>query len=201
MGAVALSVVAGLVVAAIGFLGRQLVWPVIRRASLRRHHRRECDALFCSLEEDLTVTIDRLTAASLAERSTNEEGTERTFYRFGSDRGRRPVPELPLLRRGSLDAVRERCTDCLGTLAGLVDDAIGAADRYEAIDRDRFRDAWRASMNPVMERMVVGDPGHQTNRSNMKVVVDVDKDLSHTRAVLIALRDAYTAHHHETRPQ
>ena len=54
---------------------------------------------------------------------------------------------------------------------------------------NRFSDAWHGAMNPAMERMVVGDPAHQTNRANAKVIIDTDHQMSRTRAALAALRD------------
>jgi len=142
-----------------------------------------------ALRADLIEDLDRLAGASLATREPGEDGRERVVYRFGRGRIGR-APELPILRRAALDQARPLARWCLGNRAGLMDDAAAALDRYQTIDVDRFRDAWNAAMNPAIERMVVGDPGHLTNRANMKKVVDIDRQMSRTRAALSALLDA-----------
>jgi hypothetical protein len=186
MGAVVAAIIAGAVVLFIGFLGRQAlrgVGHVARRGPDRQK-------LIAAMRNDLDINIERLQAASLATREEQPDGSVRTVYKFGSG-VRRPPPTLPVLRRASFDdANRPECRKVIDPLTGPLEDAIAALDRYASIDRDRFLMAWDAAMHPVMESMVIGDPGHQTNRANMKVVVDTDKEMSSTLSFLKNLRRA-----------
>jgi len=188
MGTLLLAVAAGLTVALIGFVARKILWPALQRGWRWARRGHDCRSLLELLRFELIEDIDRLAAASLASREGNEDGTERTVYRFGRAHARR-TPELPTLRRAALDDAHSQARSCLGDQAGLLDDAVAAVDRYAALDIDRFRDAWNAAMNPTMERMVIGDLGHRANQANSKMVVDTDHELSRIRAALVALLD------------
>lgn len=187
------AIVVGLVVAFVGFIGRQLLLPAIRSLAAWIRRPRACRRLLDAARGELGVNIERLASASLASREVEEDGTERVFYRFGSAYSGLPVPSLPTLRRSALDALHTFGRRCLGDSAGLVDDALACLERFEGIDRDRFAEAWHGAMNPVMERMVIGDPGHRINRASAKVVMDTDKLMTATRDGLDALRCAIEA--------
>lgn len=190
MGALLLAIVAGLAVTLIAFLARQVLLPVLRAARRRLRRPHECRRLVEAARAELELNVERLEHASLATREWQEDGTERVFYRFGNAYSGMAVPNLPTPRRSALDELRANGRQCLGDAAGALDDAIAAIDRYDAIDLDRFREAWHGAMNPAMERMVMGDPGHQTNGANAKVVVDTDKQMAATRSALSALAAA-----------
>lgn len=188
MDAALIAIAVGLAVSFVAFLARQLILPAMARAVRWARRPRDCRRLVDAARAELDFNIERLESASLASREIEEDGTERVFYRFGSAYSGMPVPELPTLRRSALDALDLFGRRCLGPVAGSLDDALAAIARYEALDLERFAEAWHGAMNPVIERMVIGDPGHQTNRANAKVVMDADKLLSRTREVLVALR-------------
>jgi hypothetical protein len=176
----------GLAVAATTYASRATLVPGMRKAWRRLRLKRDCRHAVEALRAELTEDIDRLAAASLARTERTDDGRERAVYRFGRE-GASRRPELPTLRRTAFDRARLLAPSCLGSRAGLMDDSAAALDRYQAIDLDRFRDAWNAAMNPGMQRMMMGDPGHLANRTNMKKVVDVDRQMTRTRASLEAL--------------
>ncbi len=193
MGGLALAVLAGLVVALVAFFARHVLLPVLQRVPRRALRSRQCHRLFEAALRELDLDIARLEKASLASREKQDDGTERVFYRFGSAYSSLAAPDLPIIRRAALDDLASGSRSCLGDRAGLLDDALVAIERYESIDIDRFRDAWHGAMNPAMERMVIGDPGHKVNRANVKVIIDTDRQMAKTRSSLCAFRDVLWA--------
>jgi len=187
------AIAVGLVVSLIGFLARQILLPPLRRFGALFRRPLDCRRLLDAALSELETNIERLAAASLASREVQGDGTERVFYRFGLAYSGTPAPELPTLRQAALDDLNVFGRRCLGNAVGLLEDAIAGIARYDAVDRDRFTDAWHGAMNPAIERMVIGDPGHQVNRANAKVVIDTDKVMGVTREALVRFRNAIDA--------
>lgn len=190
MEAALVGIAVGLAVTLIAFLSRQFFLPPATRLGAWFRRPGDCRRLLDTARSELQTNIERLASASLASREVQDDGSERVFYRFGSAYSGLPVPELPTLRRAALDDLNVFGHRCLGDAAGLLEDAIAAIARYEAVDRDRFRDAWHGAMNPAIERMVIGDRGHQVNRANAKLVMDTDKVMTATCEALVTLRRA-----------
>jgi hypothetical protein len=184
MEATVIAVAVSLVAAFIAFLSRELLLPAVQNLRDALLRPRRCRRLLDAAWLELDVNIQRLAEVSIASQDVAEDGTERVVYRFGSSYSGLPAPELPTLGRRALGDLRSLGTRCLGSAAGAVEDALTAIGRYEAIDHDQFRTAWHASMNPVMERTVVGDPGRQVNAANAKAVMDTDRVVRATRAAL-----------------
>lgn len=108
------------------------------------------------------------------------DGSVRTSYRFGSAYSSLSAPELPIIRRSSLDDLSAAGRKCLGSNGGALEDALGAIARYEAIDVEAFRNAWHGAMHPVVEHMVIGDPGHRTNLEHSRFAIETDQQMART---------------------
>ena len=190
MEAALVAIAVGLAGTFVAFLSRQLLLPPLRRLGAWFQRPRHCRRPLDAARSELETNIERLASASLASREVEDDGSERVFYQFGSAYSGLRVPELPTLRRAAMDDLNVVGRRCLGDAAGLLEDAIAGIARYEAVDRDRFRDAWHGAMNPAIERTVMGDPGHQVNRANAKFVMDADRVMTVTREALVTLRGA-----------
>ena len=193
MEAALIAIAVGLVVSFVAFLARKLFLPGLGRVGAWLRRPRDCRRLLEAALSELETNIDRLSSASLASREMQDDGTERVFYRFGSAYSGLPVPELPTLRRAALDDLNLFGRPCLGDAAALLEDVLAGVARYETVDRVRFADAWHGAMNPAIERMVIGDPGHRVDRANAKVVMDTDKVMTVAREALVTLRAAIEA--------
>lgn len=174
-----------LATALLAFVGKQLVWPLLRsgwaRLRLRHRTRNASRDVLAELDEN----ISRLGKVQIGFIEQDNGGNERKVYRFGSAYSGLPSPEFPVLARSALFTSLRLLRRALDERARAIDDALGALERYDAIDRTKFREAWRGAMNPVMERMVLDDPGHRTNRANSSFVIDTDKEV---QAMLVALQ-------------
>ena len=132
--------VVGLILLIAGFVGRAMVWPQALRVWRRIAQRRRCRKGHPTLADELAGNLMRLGAVKIGSTQTDSDGSVRRIYRFGHSLA---TPHLPTLTTALAEA--RCCRLCSPERAAALGRAVTAVERYQATDRERFRDAWRGA--------------------------------------------------------